>query len=81
MIRSRGLNNLGVRCILRGETNVFRDLNNVENKMNCKNFQGNILHTFYNLKISEAEEVKLNLVYELKYLTVLFIVSGGSILY
>lgn len=57
------------------------DLNNVENKMNCKNFQGNILHTFYNLKISEAEEVKLNLVYELKYLTVLFIVSGGSILY
>ena len=49
--------------------------------MNCKNFQGNILHTFYNLKISEAEEVKLNLVYELKYLTVLFIVSGGSILY
>ena len=27
------------------------DLNNVENKMNCKNFQGNILHTFYNLKI------------------------------
>ena len=57
------------------------DLNNVENKMNCKNFQSNILHTFYNLKISEAEEVKLNLVYELKYLKVLFIVSGGSILY
>ena len=58
------------------------DLNNVENKMNCKNFQGNILHTFFKFKNSvEAEEEKLNLDCELKYLTVLFIVSGGSTLY
>ena len=30
---------------------MYLDLNNVEKKMNCKNVQGNILHTFFIMKI------------------------------